>query len=265
VKLLDFNKKKVRKQKLDDEILPEDDLLDDDTLLPDDDSLSDDPIDSDLNDQNLFNDGFNDNFNDFNSGFSTQPPMERQYPDLLKGLTDFSAYLRSLYNNWTGLTWNEEAKEFMQNPNIEPIMNIKGANWFVGFIETYVRKNNSLSWLNTDEYYAIFDDINRTLFLTVGSRYDEFGFKCNSDVIRVWNEVENASLLAISAAGSGKMMNFLGGREGGIMNYNSTDHPMLSNQGYGQQFGQQPQRKQGWFSNKAKKFSNWAVGVQERI
>lgn len=211
-------------------------------------------------DDALFDDGFNDNLYDSEGGFSTTPPMEKQYPDLLKGLTDFSVYLRTLYNNWTGLVWDEKRKEVVPNKDIDPIMNVKGANWCISYIETYVRKNNALSWLSNNEYESLFEDINRTLLFTLGPRYKDFGFSHNSDIIRVWNEVENASLLAISSAGSGKMMGFLGGREGGIMHYNATDQPMLSGQ---QGMYGQPMKKRGWFSRKINNFSDWARGVEE--
>lgn len=137
-------------------------------------------------------------------------PMEK-HSDLLKGMTDFSKYLKKIYNNWRGIVWDEKEKKYVIPKDTQPIMSVIGANWCSSFIETYVRDNNVLAHLDNIEYQALIRDINRTLMLSLGTRYKEFGFHCFSDVIRVWNEVENASLLALSGAGAGKYSEFLGG------------------------------------------------------
>lgn len=160
----------------------------------------------------------NDDLNDFDfmgDDFGRTPPMER-HSDLLKGLTKFDPFIRTLYNNWLAIVWNEEEKCYKVDNNLNPIMNKNGANWHASFIQTYVRDNNILAHLDREEYYDLLEDVNRTLLLTYAKRYEEFGFNCYADVIRVWNEVEDASLLALSGAGGGKYSDFLGG---GIVQY----------------------------------------------
>ena len=228
-----------------------DDLGEEDTDQADDLGDEGSEIDDKEKEDDMFDDGFGDDLDDF--GGNSTPPMERQYPDLLKGLTDFHEYLRNLYNGWTATTWNEEKKDFLPNPGLLPIMNKVGSNWCITFIKTYVRKNNTLSWLDRDDMNALSEDINRTLYLSLGTRYKEFGFMCYSDVIRVWNEVENASILALSGAASGKSMNFLGGREGGVLDYHTTENSMVSQQG----------KKMGFMGKNLNKFSDWAKGVEQ--
>ena len=221
--------------------------------LPDE----DEPLPDEEKEDDLFNDGFNDDGFDGMDGGYSQAPMDRHYPDLLKGLTNFSKYIRRLYNNWTGTTWDEETKTFKPDSALQPIMTIIGANWCVSFIETYVRDNNVLAHLSLEEYNSLLMDINRTLLLSLGTRYKEFGYNCYSDVIRVWNEVENASLLALSGAGGGKTMNFLGGPQGGVMSYQSHDQPMM---GMDPRLGLRQPQKQGWTS----RLGNWLKGNQGR-
>lgn len=156
-----------------------------------------------------------DDFDLLGDDYGKITPMDK-HSDLLKGLTKFSPFIRTLYNNWLGIVWNEEEKKFMTDKRLQPIMNIVGANWHASFIQTYVRDNNILAHLNRDEYYDLLEDVNRTLLLAYAKRYEEFGFCCYADVIRVWNEVEDASLLALSGAGGGKYSDFLGG---GIIQY----------------------------------------------
>lgn len=191
----------------------------------------------------------NDNLDDFGMGlddmYGRPTPMDK-HSDLLKGLTKFSPFLRTLYNNWLGIVWDETSKTYKLDKNLKPIMNLIGANWHCSFIQTYVRENNILAHLNRDEYYNLLEDINRTLLLTYAKRHKEFGFNCYSDVIRVWNEVEDASLLALSGAGGGKYSDFLGGgivQYRGSFNEQHTDAP------------NQPQ-KRGMF----KRLSDWATG-----
>jgi hypothetical protein len=145
------------------------------------------------------------------------------------------------------IVWNEEQKRYLQDQSLTPIMNKIGANWHASFIQTYVRDNNILAHLNRDEYYDLLEDINRTLLLTYAKRYKEFGFVCYADVIRVWNEVEDASLLALSGAGGGKYSDFLGG---GIVQYRGQ---------FTQQEGATPQHPQGYYPHPQKR------GVFRRI
>ena len=179
-------------------------------------------------------------------------PMDK-HSDLLKGLTTFSRHIRKLYNSWLGITWDEEKGKFLPNPNLVPIINLKGANWCVSFIETYVRDNNILAHLGEDEYHSLLRDINRTLLFSFADNYEHFGFRTNSDVIRVWNEVDNASLLAVSGAGGGKYSDFLGGR-GGVIQYRGSYNEQA---GVPQQVMMQGQQRRKGLMERAR---GWLVG-----
>jgi len=169
------------------------------------------------------------------------PPMDK-YPNLLKGMTEFSGYLRTLYNDWVGLTWNESDKKFTRDVSLEPIMNVKGANWSISFIKTFVRKTNLIAYLEKKEYDYILDNLNTVLYLSLIRRYHDFGFRVYADLLRVWNEIETASLMAISVAGGGKMHEFLAGKTGGLMSYKGGDIPIGSQQGM---MMSQKQKKKG--------------------
>ena len=164
---------------------------------------------------------FNQGIDEFGlgDGFDSYPTPMEKHSSLLKSMVDFQEYLKLLQNNWLAIVWNEKEKKYIRDTSLTPILNEAGANWCTSFIKTYVRKNNILSHLGKQEYEDLITDINRTLYLSLGTRYKEFGFTCYSDVIRVWNEVENASILALSGAGGGKYSGFLAGREGGVMTH----------------------------------------------
>jgi len=233
--MVTYRKRRLKNQKED---YFDDDMLD--TSGPIEDDNFDDKSMNDLLDDDEFNEDLtlnDDGMNDLES----VTPMEK-HADLLKGMTNFDNYLKRLYFNWLGYSWSQEEKKFMPNPTLQPIMNKIGSNWFKSFVEVYVRDNNVLAHLDKDERDNLLEDINQTLFLTINKRKDEFGIKHNSDCVRIWNEVENASILALSGAGGGKYSMFLGGKDGGILSYNQTSTPMNNNP-----YQEQPKRK-GLFS-----------------
>ena len=234
--MVTYKKRRLNNQK--------EDLIDDDVL---DDQLNDDFLNDDLNDKDdklLDDDEFKEDLtlsDDMDDLEGNNIPMEK-HADLLKGMTDFDKYLKKLEYNWLGYSWSQEDKKFVPNPALKPIMNQVGAKWFMSFVEVYVRDNNVLAHLDRDERNFLLEDINTTLYLTINKRKDEFGLKHTSDCIRVWNEVENAAILALSGAGGGKYSLFLGGKDGGILSYqqNSQNMPNM--------YQEKPKRKGilGW-------------------
>ena len=113
-----------------------------------------DDIDDDLNsnpsnniDNNFDDDNFSEDIGgDFSSfgGGGGLPAMEK-HNDLLKNLTDFSPFLLDLFRDWTGITWDDDKKEFVKNPLIRPIMNEHGAYKWISWLKTYARKNNIIT------------------------------------------------------------------------------------------------------------------------
>ena len=151
--------------------------------------------------QDPYNDD-DDYYDDDLGGDSELTPMEK-HSDLLKELTNFSPYLKDCFNNWLGITWNEETKTFRRNPSLLPIMNEVGAAWCIGVLKTYARSNNIITDIGRREYDNIMGDIIDDLWLNIGCR-DDFGIKHEGDILRVCNELEHAASLALMGAGDGK-------------------------------------------------------------
>ena len=137
-----------------------------------------------------------------------QPPMEKR-ADLLKSLTNFDPYLKDSFNNWLGLTWDEEKEKFDKNPLIKPTMSIQGAAWCGGYLKTYARPNNIITDISQEEYKHIMSDMIDAIWLNLGTR-DDLGIIEDGDLIRVGNELEHAAALCLMGAGDGKYNKFLG-------------------------------------------------------
>jgi hypothetical protein len=127
----------------------------------------------------------------------------------LKELTNFDPYLRESFNNWLGVTWDEEAQAFKKNSLLKPIMSFQGAAWCIGLLKTYARRNNIITDLGRDEFRNIVMDHIDAVWLNLGTR-DELGIENNGDLIRVCNELEHAASLVLMGAGDGKYNKFLG-------------------------------------------------------
>lgn len=164
--------------------------IEDRDFFKDDDLLNDDPID--------------DSFNDFNSSPGDFAPAMEKHGDLLKELTNFEPYIRDKVNGWLGLVWSQEKETFIVNSAVEPIMNIKCANWCIDFLKTYARDNNIITNLSQDEFYNIYFDIVDVLWLNLPLRSDEFGIKCNGDIMKICVEMEHSAILVLLGAGDGK-------------------------------------------------------------
>lgn len=187
---------RIRKKEMENIMSKED--IDIDTNLTEDDGLGEDM------DMGLDNNDLNDDF----FGETDHIPLEK-YKDLLKELTDFAPYLKDAFNNWLGLAWSEDKKQFVPNPLITPIMNIKGAAWCSGYLRTYTRSNNIITDISADEYKNIMSDHIEAIWLNIGTRED-LGIKEDGDLIRVANELEHAAALVLMGAGEGKYNKFLG-------------------------------------------------------
>jgi len=164
--------------------------------------ISNDPLDeidnNEFNDDNLFDEDLG--LGDMGGGV---PAMEK-HSDLLKGLTNFDKYIKDKVNGWLGLVWDGKTKEYVVNPNIEPIMNGKCAAWCIDFLKTYTRDNNIITNIGREEYMNIIEDVIDVVWLNLGTRYDEFGLKNNGDIMRICVELQHSAELVLMGAGDGK-------------------------------------------------------------
>lgn len=178
-----------------------------------DDEVDDSSFDDDLKDLSS-DDGLDDDIfkedlsSNFNEGGSV--PIEK-HNDLLKSLTNFDKFVREKVNGWLGLVWDEKEDKYVQNPQIQPIMNVRCANWCIDFLKTYTRENNIITNISERDYKFICYDIIEVLWLNIGCRADtDFGIQENGDIIRICNEMEHAAILVLMGAGNGKYNEFLG-------------------------------------------------------
>jgi len=168
-------------------------------------SLEDDDLDflndSDTKDNDLDLDLDLSNDLDF-GGSESLPPIEK-HSELLKGLTNFTPYLKETLNNWLGISWNEEEKRYKRHPLLEPMLSIQGAVWCMSYLKTFVRDNNIITHINKEDYQDLLLDAVDTILLNLGTRV-ELGISNNGDLIRVSNEMLASIQLILMGAGDGK-------------------------------------------------------------
>ena len=131
---------------------------------------------------------------------------------LLKELTSFDTFIKDKINGYLGLVWDEDKKEYVKDPDVEPIMNRKGAKWLIDNLKTYTRGNNMVTFIRKDQYINIMCNIIDVLWFGFGMRAKKhFGVKSSGDLLRVCSELEDACALVLMGSGDGKVMNFLEG------------------------------------------------------
>lgn len=187
--------------------------------------------DSDMVEDTEQNDFYDDY--DFNDEVGTQP-IEK-HADLLKKLTDFKPYLKEIVMEWLGMYWNEETKKYEKDPNVSPIMNIKGARWSVNFLRTYARDNNIITNIATEDTFKnIMEDVIDTAFLNIGTRSEEFGITNDGDIMLVCNQLVHATeLVLIGAGGNKSYTDFLSATAQWNSNVQVADRPISEGQKQG--------------------------------
>lgn len=145
---------------------------------------------------------------DMDMGDGVGAPLDR-HNDLLKELTNFDPYLKATFNNWLGLSWSEEKQSFVRNPLITPVMSLNCASWCTGMQKTYARNNNIITDIGSEEYKNMVSDMIDAIWLNLGTRED-FKIHEDGDLLRVANELQHSSELALMGAGDGKYNKFLG-------------------------------------------------------
>ena len=159
--------------------------------------------DDDLFSEDLSDSGF--------GGYGDVPtPMER-HSDLLKSLTDFSPFLKTMVAEWLGMVWSADEEKYVKDDGVDPIMNVKGARWCVNFLRVYTRDNNILTTIDKDEYNDIMSDVIDVAILNIGTRAEKFGINNNGDILLVSNQLIHAASLVLMGAGGNKTYtDFLG-------------------------------------------------------
>lgn len=133
-------------------------------------------------------------------------PMDK-HSDLLKELTNFTPIVQQRIRNWLGLAWDETEKEYKQK--WPAIINMKGARWALGFLQTYQSRTNFLTNISKDEFKNLQVDIIEVACLAFPV-HDNFGVKSNADWKRLITELHNTAFLVLAGAGDGKYTKFLG-------------------------------------------------------
>ncbi len=180
----------------------EEELLVEEPLIEESNEIKDDKVDDPdlIDDYDLYGDDL------LSEG---GPPPMQKHSDLLKSLTDFNPYIKEAINNWLGMTWDENQKVYVDNPEVRKIMNMNGAIWCASLMKTYARGNNIITDISSDEYKNILADHIEAIWLNLGTR-DDLGINEDGDLIRVGNELEHSAALALMGAGDGKYNKFLG-------------------------------------------------------
>jgi len=198
----------------------------------------DDDADLDFND--IDGEGFKDDYfpdNDFND---FDQPMDK-YNDLLTKLTNFKPFLKDIVAEWLGLVWSHDEEKYVKDEDTEPIMNKMGAKWCINFLTPYARDNNIITNLDRDSYNYIMYDVIKSAYFNLGSRFEDFGFKYNGDLIKVGNQlVHSVSLILLGAAGNNNYKDLMKG---------------TTKFGYGMGQGAQPlPRKESFFGSLKRAF-----------
>ena len=183
----------------------EEDLEDDFEEEPEEDNL---PA---KRDNDLYDDMYDDmGYGDFGSNFGGMPPAGERHNDLLKDLTNFDRYIKDTVNGWLGLIWDEKNQTYIRDPYSEPIMNKKCATWCIGYMRTYVKKNNIITNIGKNEYIWLDCDIIDVIFKNLFGRADlDFGIKNSGDILRVCTELQHSAELVLMGAGDGKYNDLL--------------------------------------------------------
>lgn len=139
-------------------------------------------------------------------GIGAEPPISK-YSDLIKELTNFAPQIARRIRNWLGLEYDEDTKGYIQKR--DAIINVKGAKWAVGFLETYQTRTNIITNISQYEFKNLQLDIIKVVWL-VFPTIDEFNVKQTADWYRLCTELEHSAFLVLAGAGDGKYTKFLG-------------------------------------------------------
>jgi len=211
------------------------------------DDLETDPSQTNTDDDvNMFSEKLD--LGDFDTDLRSTP-MEK-HSDLLKELTNFDPFIREKFNMWLAVKWDQTQNKYVEDSEIEPVMNKKCAMWCVSFLKTYTRNNNIITTISKPRYNDMIKRIIETLWLTIGLNKEYFGIKKNTTILSVCNDLQDSAELMLMGAGGGKYNDLL---KDTTKHNDSASYP----QGMPYPF---PQPKQGVFK-RAKQFFFGSEGM----
>jgi len=236
---------------LDDEGLDNDlnadlDYNDPEPLSPNNDDDMGLDLDSDPEDEN-YNYDIDDNMGDFGGGGPN--PMEK-HNDLLKDLTNFDPFMKKKMYDWMGFKFDDNSGTYVEEKNIEPLLNYKGAKRLISILGTYARGNNILTNLDERSYKELIGDLVESMCYSIGPDMDEYGITSNSKFLLLLNDIEATVKLVLQGAGGGKYTDFLAT----TVQRNESVSGNIQNQPGG------PQMKQGFWG----KTKNMLMGTNGR-
>ena len=113
----------------------------------------------------------------------SMPAMEK-HTELLKSLMDFSPYLKTKFEKWVNIIWDEQKEMYVTNDYGKQIMNKVGSHWCISFIDTYARDNNMITHIGEEDYNFFKEDLIYSIWPNVYNRYEEFGIVETGDCNR---------------------------------------------------------------------------------
>lgn len=135
-------------------------------------------------------------------------PMEK-HAELLKKLMTFDPYLKTKFEKWVNIRWDQDKEAYIKNEYGYPVMNIRGASWCISFIDTYARDNNMITHVGLDDYNWFREDLIYAIFPKIYCSYKDFGISDVGDCYRVAIEVLHTALLVLMGSGDGKAARIL--------------------------------------------------------
>lgn len=161
---------------------------------------------SERSDDDLFSEDLGGGDAGFSGGLN---PMEK-HSDLLKSLTDFEPFMKTIVSEWLGMVWSEKEEKYVTDELVKPTMNLYGARWCINFLRIYTRDNNIITNLDKDTYADMMSDVTDTVFLNIGCRAEEFEIDNDGDILKVGNQLIHAtSLVLVGTGGSNNYKDLL--------------------------------------------------------
>ena len=148
-------------------------------------------------------DDFNDDLNSISSVTESRAAMEKN-PDLLKYLTDLDGFYKELAIEWLSLIWDQKEQDFVPDPLIEPMVNIRFVKWAIPYMKTYVRKNNYIVHLEKEDYKNFMEDVIDDVYTTIAVRKKDFGIKEQTTMLTVSSQMVNSVGLMLTGSGGGR-------------------------------------------------------------
>jgi len=182
--------------------------------------------------------------NDMDGLYGADISTMDKHDELLKNLTNFEPYLQDKFFQWSATYWDKDKRKLLKDDDFTPIMNIRGAKYFISYLQTYVRGNNVITVLDAKTYQNAMNDTLKTTVHAIAEHYETFQIHSSADQSRILDEMENSVALILSGSYAGQYNKFLGGA------YKAGSHETFGNANIEQ--GQYPQQQKRSMWGKAK-------------